>query len=222
MTEMNTPETTSEADKKAVSDARIILGPLVKYALMGFVIVSIIITTGIMLDRQFNDIDRELALLESELAAAYPATVTNTETAEKIKTTDVVVTNADLRATVTTDLAENTETETPAVAETAVVDTAVKAETISVIENTNIDPFDQSIEAVIAKRNAYLKEMDRIYLEEYKARQENQLQFMRQRLAGQKQRIRDIETRYQQRYDARAGEVMERQEQRESFLTDRI
>lgn len=250
MTEMNTPDTTvdSKVDKKTVSDARIILGPLVKYALMGFVIVSVIITTAVMLDRQFNDIDRELAILKSELAAANPATVTNTETAEKARTTDVVITNAAVYGAATTVIAENTETETPAAskvenkieartaiqpaespivaqtdtAEAVLTESAAKAETVTVIKNGDIGHFDQSIEAVIAERKAYLKEMDRIYLEGYRARQEKQMQYMRQRLAGQKQRIKEMEARYQKRYDDHAGNVMQRQKWRENFLADRI
>ena len=58
-------ETDHEEDQNKPSDARIILGPLVKYAAMGLVLVSIIITTAVMLDRQFNDIDREVAELEA-------------------------------------------------------------------------------------------------------------------------------------------------------------
>ena len=91
-----------------------------------------------------------------------------------------------------------------------------------VTANENVDPFDQSIEAIIAERNAYLKQRDRIYLEELKASQEKQLKFMRARLARQEQRIKEMEARYQQRYDVRADDVREMQKRRESFLIDRI
>jgi len=71
MTDTKTPGTEPDNNEglKQPSDARIILGPLVKYAAMGFVIVSIIITTVVMVDRQFNDIDREVAELEAQLDA---------------------------------------------------------------------------------------------------------------------------------------------------------
>ena len=72
MTDTKTPgiETENNENQNQPSDARVILGPLVKYAAMGFVIVSIIITTAVMLDHQFNDIDREVAELEAQLAQA--------------------------------------------------------------------------------------------------------------------------------------------------------
>ncbi|MGB5677558.1 MAG: hypothetical protein WBN36_07080, partial [Gammaproteobacteria bacterium] len=72
MTEANSTETTNHAinGNKAPSDARIILGPLIKYAAMGLVLVIAILTTAVMLDHRLNDIDREVAALEAELAAA--------------------------------------------------------------------------------------------------------------------------------------------------------
>ena len=67
-TKSTSSDTYSNEEQNELSDARIILGPLVKYAAVGFVLVSIIITTVIMLDRQFNDIDREVAELHAQLA----------------------------------------------------------------------------------------------------------------------------------------------------------
>jgi hypothetical protein len=45
---------------------------------------------------------------------------------------------------------------------------------------------------------------------------------MRERLARQEQRIKEMESRYQEIYDIRAADMKEMQERRESFLTDRI
>jgi hypothetical protein len=63
-------DTEHNIEQNEPSDARVILGPLVKYAAMGFVLVSIIITTAVMLDHQFNDIDHEIAELNAQLAQA--------------------------------------------------------------------------------------------------------------------------------------------------------
>ncbi len=72
MTDTNTPDQDTDPGQahKQPSDARVILGPLVKYAAMGFVLVSIIVTTAVMLDRQFNTIDQEVAALQAELERA--------------------------------------------------------------------------------------------------------------------------------------------------------
>jgi hypothetical protein len=120
MSEINTPETTltTKQHKNAPSDARIILGPLVKYALIGLVLVSVIITTAVTLDRQFNDIDREIAALEAELAAANQDDGTDPAAISNMNATDAPVVNAVERA-VTTNINEdvvvneNTETEKP-------------------------------------------------------------------------------------------------------------
>ncbi|NNJ95760.1 MAG: hypothetical protein HKP12_01210, partial [Gammaproteobacteria bacterium] len=82
MTEANAPDTTRHQDKDTVmpSEARIILGPLLKYALMGLVLAVVLLTTVVMLDHRVADIDREVATLEAELAAANK----DAETADQI------------------------------------------------------------------------------------------------------------------------------------------
>ena len=72
MADTNTPDQDTDPGQaqKQPSDARVILGPLVKYAAMGFVLVGIIVTTAVMLDRQFNTIDQEVAALQAELKKA--------------------------------------------------------------------------------------------------------------------------------------------------------
>lgn len=117
MSETNTPET--KQDRKVPSDARIILGPLVKYALIGLVLVSAIITTAVTLDRQFNDIDREIAALEAELAAANQDNGTDPTATSNMNAADAPVVNAVERAVTATNINEdvvvdeNTKTEKP-------------------------------------------------------------------------------------------------------------
>jgi len=248
MTDTKTPgtETDNNEDQKQPSDARIILGPLVKYAAMGFVIVSIIITTAVMLDHQFNDIDREVAELEAQLAQARKNTVdevdTDTTAGLKEESIAAVETVAVQQEPVISEPAKVNEAEKPAV---SVVDNNVDAAAQAVETETNTavatvakdlvtedavveaannsnDFFDKSMDDVIAERNTYLKERDRVYLEEFKASQEKQLQFMRERLVRQEKRIEQMEKRNQEIYDYRAANVKERQQKRESSLADRI
>lgn len=253
MTDTKTPgtEPDNNQDQKQQSDARIILGPLVKYAAMGLVIVGIIITTAVTLDRQFNNIDQEVAELNAQLAQAdhnnaadtaaivelqaevAPA-VANEAIQKKPEISEVAkVSKAEKPAE---KVAENTAIQAPAAeqapaqaAETETVSAAATVNKAAVTEDTVADRtseypdyFDQSIEELIAERNTYLKEMDRIYLEDFKASQEKQLQSMRDRLARQEQRIVDMEKRNQERYDIRAANMKEMQDRRESFISDRI
>lgn len=268
MTDIKTPvtETDNDIDENKQSDARIILGPLVKYAAAGFVIVGIIITTAVMLDSQFNDIDREVAALEAQLAQANMEAEVATDTPAVQNTADVeadtveaVVTEVTAQQPAISESAEiteaglssaNTVAETveasspqpqtatqSAAVETKITDT--NAADNSIVENAvtvnaasdnpvaqqagkKVDIFDQSIEDLIAERNEYLKEMDRVYLEQFRASQEKQLQLMRERLARQEKRIAEMEKRNQEIYDIRASSVKEMQRMRETFLTDRI
>lgn len=258
MTETITPGTRTDnnEEQKQPSDARIILGPLVKYAAMGLVLVSIIITTAVMLDRQFNTIDQEVAILQAQLAKANKASADDAsagvEEQAEAATVDVAASTRQAPApepvtrpdTVTQAVAapvqkpatvvvaaEATPSPAQPVKADSVLITATEAATgtstvakdaIAEQADAHYDVFDQSIDEMIAERNAYLKEMDRIYLEEYKANQQKQLQLMRERLARQEKHIQEMEKRYEEIYDVRATNVKERQQRRESFLSDRI
>jgi hypothetical protein len=271
MTDTKTTITNTDhkEEQKEPSDARIILGPLVKYAAMGFVLVTIIITTAVTLDRQFNDIDREVAELHAQLAQARVDTGFEAETdsasGSQTETSPIVEAEAVQQKPANPAVAELTETEKPAVkpvaenrveatpavtqaasqelkteaietestvVEKAVVEKAVVEEAVTedtVVEatvagraNRHSDFFDKSFDQMIAERNDYLRERDRVYLEEFMASRERQLQFMRERLAHREQRIREIEKRYQEIYDYRAANVKEMQHRREWFLPERI
>lgn len=90
MTDTNKTTEAKAAEDKQPSDARIILGPLAKYAAVGLVLVGIIVTTAIMLDKQLNDIDREMAALEAELAEANEKARQDAANADQGKTTTEV------------------------------------------------------------------------------------------------------------------------------------
>ena len=257
MTETKTPgtETDYNEEQHKQSDARIILGPLVKYAAIGLVLVGIIITTAVTMDRQFNDIDREVAELQAQLAqanmdTAVEANADNTAglqaeaapvvEAETVKQEPAISAVAeateDEKPAAATPVVENSVAATPAVTQTAAQ--AVKSEVIvtestvaedTVVEvavaastNRHSDLFDKSFDELIAERNNYLKERDRLYLEEFRASQERQLQFMRERFAHHEQRIQEMEKRNQEIYDYRAANLKERQQRRDGFLPDRI
>lgn len=270
MTDTNKTTETNTAVEKQPSDARIILGPLAKYAAVGLVLVGIIITTAIMLDKQLNNIDREMAALEAELAEANEKArkdaanadqgKTTTEVAAvkpqetKVKAAEVVTATAEVARTdkIATAPAQVKEvaktavvakTEVPAVAEIAKEAAPVATEqTFSQVDDA--DSFEQSIEEVIAERNAYIeklieqreasieamiaeqnaymKERDRVYLEELKAGQAQKLEKMREQLARQEQRIIEMEQRQKEIYELRAASIKEMQQMREEVFTGRI
>ncbi len=256
MTETTTlgTETDNNEEQNKQSDVHIILGPLVKYAAIGLVLVGIIITTAVMLDRQFNNIDREVAQLQAQLAQADTETVVEAKAdnaagldakttptpeagvvqqepaisavavvaeTEKPAATPAVEKSVDVTPAVTQAAAQQVKTEVT-VAESAVAEDTVAETAVTDKTSRQTDFFDKSFDELIAERNQYLEEMDRVYLEEFKASQERQLQFMRQRLARQEQKIQEMEQRNREIYDYRAASVKERQQMRENFLPDRI
>ena len=265
MTDTKTPDQVTEnyQEPKQPSDARIILGPLVKYAAIGLVLVGIIVTTAVMLDRQFNNIDQEVAALQAQLAnaneQAEAVSKKKTDAAPITDTVDAPVSEVSVAQTAVA-VSDATAAQIPAVAEApeviqadklaadntgstspvavtqpaaqvvapvlvteTVADTGIPAEaTVGVRTIHENDFFGPSMDEIIAERNTYLKERDRIYLEEFRQSQQKRLQTMRDRLVRQEQRIEERKQRYQEIYDIRAANMKERQEIRESFLTDRI
>lgn len=244
MTDTKTPatETDNNEEPNTPSDAVVILGPLVKYAAMGLVLVGIIITTAVMMDRQLNDIDREVAELEAQLAEANSSTETVIAADTPEQTSPQKTAAAQQQAPAVSKPAEitvaaqpqaeakaadNTVDAIPAVAATptpkTTIATPVVQTTVAVSQAATEDDFVvQPMEEIIAERNAYLKEKDLEYLEAFRASQEKKLEAMRERLTHQEQRIKEMESRYQEIYDIRAADMKEMQERRESFLTDRI
>jgi len=71
-------ETKTEQDKVSKSDNKAVFGPLGKYAAIAVIMVSIIVTTAIMLDRQLNTVEQEIATIENEVAALIIADTTDT------------------------------------------------------------------------------------------------------------------------------------------------
>ena len=286
MTDANTPDTSGQESKNTAtpSEAQIILGPLLKYALMGLVLAALLLTTVVMLGHRITDINREVAALEAELIAERnddTATSDTTippvgQTSYSTSSATEVVTNPQQFAAedetaasetpapsskdAIADLEESTDAIVSAPLETGEtvaralqnkrvtsptipqsVESAIDANTIATAseasdrrqpalysrplvrfsQNERL-PDEQTLEAIITESNAYLRRRDDVYLEDYKASQEKQLQFMRDRLARQQQRIKDREALYQQRYDLRADNLKELQKIRESFVPDRI
>ncbi len=241
-TEVETTETQTDAATQQ-SDTKVLVTPLIRYAAIGVVLVGIIVTTALMLDRQIDDIETEIAALETEIVEANNTiTATTAVVAETVETVQVVETTPVIETIPVVEVA--TEVETATVVETATDKTPVEVaekiavETVAPVEvavspvqaqpvqpaimASDRMPFETSFEDMIAERNEYLKEMDRIYLEEFKASQQQQLEMMREQLARQEQRIIDMEKRQQQRYNIRAANIKETQQMREEFLTGRI
>ena len=77
----NTDETTTTTENKKI------FAPLGKYAIVAMIMVSIIVTTAIMLNKQLGTVEEQLAVMEVEVAERNAAISGNTVSTEINKTT---------------------------------------------------------------------------------------------------------------------------------------
>jgi hypothetical protein len=243
------------------SDTKILLAPLGRYAVIGAFIVAVIVTTAIMLDNQLNNIDREMASLQTELANANQQlldAITGNADTQEVPVIEVTaiddageVINIIQPVTSGTTASATPATQAPAAASftppqrQAPIYTAPRAY-FTAADNVNpafqgsddfikarqteresqkeqfIAEIQADQEQFIAESNEYLKQMDREYLDNFRAYQQRSLASMRDQLARQQQRIEEKEKRYQEIYDIRAANIERMQQEREEIFSERI
>lgn len=108
-------ETTSTTTKNKVSDHKDIFGPLGKYAVIAVIMVSIIVTTAVVLDKELGTAEEKLAAVENEVAAANATE----EVTAKVENSEA---DALITATVTPETSEVQDTTELAEVETGPVD----------------------------------------------------------------------------------------------------
>lgn len=94
---MSTDSKTETTQAPASSDNKTVFGPLGKYAAVAVIMVSIIVTTAIMLDKQLQSVDDKIAVIEDEVANIHTAEAnfsaeTNAAPVTTTETPDVVAT----------------------------------------------------------------------------------------------------------------------------------
>ncbi len=127
-------EITSTTVNKPASDNKTIFGPLGKYAVLAVIMVSAIVTTAIVLDKELGTAEEKLAAIESEVAAANAVDEKTTAKVENSETTATIadtVTAESNKAQDKTELAEietkpvNTQAAGGKIADVQVEDTEV-------------------------------------------------------------------------------------------------
>ncbi len=152
---MTTETKTENTESAEINDNKSVFGPLGKYAVIGVIMVSIIVTTAIMLDRQLQTVDEQLATIEEEVAAMHEAKTDTT--ADTANTTELTSTVANTASDTKTDLIEETASETvatpaaaPATATTPVVAEKVEATStdIALAQETTTAPVVAAITTI--------------------------------------------------------------------------
>ena len=121
--------TDTQSKNTQPSDNKKIFAPLGKYAVIAVIMVSIIVTTAIMLDKQLNTIDAQFAGIEANIAQPE---IGNPETAE-------ITASSDTTTEITTAQAVAQETSTTIDTPTAdvLITTEKKSETVVVAAHQN-------------------------------------------------------------------------------------
>ena len=280
-------EITSTTTKNNVNDNKAVFGPLGKYAVVAEIMVSHIVTTAIVLDKELSTEEDKVATLENEVAATNAV---DSETTAKVEHSEaaasITAAPETSEAQDTTELAEIEtgavhvqasageisevqahETKVPVAAETnetiAIVKEtvahsssyteqtsnavpAISTQTTAKIESARTDTEAQNsvqerqlqsgadnqyrqwfarIEAHkleqkqhMTERFTRIKSLESEQLDQYKARQEKQIERLREQIAQQQQVIETLILRNQDRFDMRAASMQRHQARREKIL----
>lgn len=153
---MTTEKKTDTTSVPASSDNKVIFAPLGKYAIVAVIMVSIIVTTAIMLDKQLNTVEEKIAGIESETVINVASAKDEQQSAEAVVETEKTVESAkvDVYVTTKTKTKEQESTEVTAKAETTIetvktdvyVTTETKTEAIvQAAHDSNSTPNTQEV-----------------------------------------------------------------------------
>jgi len=122
MTTETPSKNTSSTDNKAI------FGPLGKYAVIAVIMVSIIVTTAIMLDKQLNTVDAQIAEIEADIAKSNK---------ENSNTVDITAEAENTAASVEVAPITNATVETPTADILIMADTEVVA--VKTVAQNNVE-----------------------------------------------------------------------------------
>ena len=203
-----------EGQQETISDHKLILAPLAKYGVVAVVIVGIIVTTAIMMNREFNEIDAQVAALEIEIAQQNQL-----EQQAKREITKTAEITEELRIESTETIASNEETTAVTTLPEVVLPVAT-APAVSAAVPVPAQPVLQTMDTKtrIARFHEFMAQQDQKHLDSYKASQAKQIEMLRAQLTRQQERIEAIEKRNQESYAMREAAVKHMQQTREQSL----
>jgi hypothetical protein len=219
----NVPETKEKTDNVPETNNQSTFKPLGKYAAIAVIMVSIIVTTAIMLDKQLNNVEIELAANESEVAI-----LNNTETDSLVESDSETKTEQNAMVAVepevnaTQELPANTQDITTAVAveNTPSNDTQANPVQNKTEQKTNdrIAAYKLEQKQRMTDRYARIKTLEAKQLEQFKSNQDKQVAQLRTRVSHQEQLIEGLIARNNEWFELRTANVQRNQARREDIL----
>jgi hypothetical protein len=235
------PSPSAAAATKSAEN-RAVFGPLGKYAVIAVLMVSIIVTTAIMLDKQLSTVEHQIAAFENEVAELHNGQPDTQETAAT-PATESAITAA---STTSPDGGLETviATEKDTVAEAAVESERVAAADIQTTANVTgaassdvlAAEFDMNttadqsantarLESLRAEQKQRIAEMfERIkaleaqQLDRYKSQQDKQIASLHAQIVQQQKMIEALVLRNENLFELRAANIQRNQANREEIL----
>ena len=99
---MATTKKSEPATTPTVNDNKTVFAPLGKYAVVAVVMVSIIVTTAIMLDKQLNTVEEKIAAIKTEVVETHTIDSTTTDTATSNAPVEIVASTSETSTTIET------------------------------------------------------------------------------------------------------------------------
>jgi len=204
-------ETTEESQQEevqqdSISDRKIIVAPLARYGAFAVIIVGIIVTTAVMMNREFNEIDAQVAALEIEIAQQnQPTEQEVTKTTEQ--TQEIAIESAEVIA--------SNEKAIPVTAFPKVIQPTVPSTVLVPARPTSIT---NDAKARVARFHEFMAKQDQKQLETYKLNQAKQVEMLRAQLTRQQERIEAMVKRNQKSYAMREAAVKNMQNARKQSL----
>lgn len=226
-----TTETKSQASEQST------FAPLGKYAVIAVLMVGVIVTTAIMLDKQLNRAETEIASIEAEISKLNKAQAKATNVAQPVTQTQVAE-QATIAPTTTTDMATaEVEIDKTAVNTVAVDsnvtnnqqsnDAAIATEEVAstTMAETNAGSHQARVDSHKTQQKTRMTEMfDRIakleskQLSQFKTQQAEQVARLRKQVNVQQQQIDALIQRNENLFNLRTASAQRNQAQREQML----
>lgn len=224
---MTTEKKPENTPTPVAQDNKAIFGPLGKYAIIAVIMVSVIVTTAIMLDRQLGTVDQQIAAIEEEVAEMHAAAADAPgadASIEEVNTAEAATTESMTAESTTAAKAEITEEVTTAVVpvtkpvEVASAEVLVAQETVTapvvteaVVTETKQNTA-QANPAATEKTTAQTRQAQ--HAKEYQARIEAYKEEQKQYMTDMFARIKVLESKQLDRYKANQdGQITHLREQ---------
>lgn len=145
--------TEKKSDNTSKTNNKSVFGPLGKYAIIAVIMVSIIVTTAIMLDKQLSTVEQEIAAIENEVAELSTADTETTIVADESNTAIVAADSGTEKAANTATVAEVAITSDQAVT-TGTQETSSKVEHDTRQEIAATTETTETVETIAANQES--------------------------------------------------------------------